>query len=679
MHMRVLRGVACFLGLVCCGQVAGAGPSGEIIRTLPGLIGPTATPGGWPEIPAATWDLKPSDFPDQPGAVVLVDRYHFHRRSLERFRRLLVLVDSGKATTDFQLIETNVTKLEGRTVTPEGKVIPFTQGADVLKSVLVATRRESLSALKVIPPGVTGHCVVDVRWTEPIDAQERPIPDGYDLNMVVSFSTTVPVKLAEFIFDWDLADFEWVRKFEVQAGQKFREAPGPENRKIFRFEDIPARQDIPLASQGDLQLPVLNWYWFPQVRNWLTYLGFPSEKSITSGDAAACTIFYAFLVERAGVDWHLLEQLKELGEGMDSLSTREKVMGILRALRAKVKTVAELQERPTAKELKANCSAAFKRGWGTSEQLTILGFHALKENGLPAAMVLTLDREEGRPRDPDNVWQYDNMLLALRGENGTEVFLNPGSASDPFGIPAWLQGSKALFIRPGKKRIDWRATLQSIPAVSPEENRQVWKAVITPSEETDNYDVRLEAAGNAAAGWRRQLREQQTPDALKALGPLFDRAGFRVHSASSQDLLDPWKNLAFHFTGSLEQEARRTRLISPFPFLREPFPIPRSWPGERTLTIHLPMKTDIEAEARIRWNGNPPDIGELTPVRHQNTFGKVSWSAAWEEGQDGKVLVVKLGIKVNLIVAPPALYADLKAFSGWVQEALSLAVPIPRS
>jgi len=53
---------------------------------------PASAPAGgpvWPVLDPAIWEFKSAGLPGQPDAMILVDRYHFHRRTLERFRRVL--------------------------------------------------------------------------------------------------------------------------------------------------------------------------------------------------------------------------------------------------------------------------------------------------------------------------------------------------------------------------------------------------------------------------------------------------------------------------------------------------------------------------------------------------------------------------------------------------------------
>jgi len=631
--------------------------------------------GGWPELPKDTWAIKAADYPE--GALVLQEVVHFHRRSMERFRRLLVLSEPGRQLAEFQLISANVKKLEGRTVTPDGQVQLFVQNGDIVKAVLLSGKRENLDAVKVIPPGVTGHCIVDVRWVEPIDAEERPVPDGYDYNLLFSMSGTAPVKRSEVIFDdSSVADLGWHKKFEVQAGQKYRQTSA-DGRTTFTFEDIPARPKVPLASEADLRSPVCNWFLVPQVRDWLSVLGYPTDKPINILDATAKTIFYKFLAEPVEGKRGFQMEMKAFGHGIDG-PVRESSADLIRALRSKVKTIGELPAAPSRKQYEATMEATLKRGWGTHAQLCMLGFHVLRENGMDPSLVLAIDREDNRLLDPNNIWQYDYMMLSVPNEKGDPVYLNPGSTFHPLGVPPWVQASQALVIHPGKNRIDWTGKIVPLPATPPDLNPQTWKVAITPGADSDGYDVSFQAAGQAASKFRANLFEQHAATLEKSLEPFLQQNGFLLRKASGSGATDPWSVLSLTFQGIHEHEGSRRRLILPFPFLQEPFPMPLSWPLTRTINIHMPMKTLIDAEARLPWPGTLPDALELSPLQHENVFGQVSWTAQVVDGPTGKEVVVKFVVKVNGLVGGALLYPEVKAYTGWIQEAMHRGLPAPR-
>jgi hypothetical protein len=629
----------------------------------------------WPELPKDVWAVKPEDFPDKPGAVVLVDRYHFHLRSLERFRRVLVLAESGRSVAELQMVGARVEKLEGRTLTPEGKSLPFVQGGDVVRSVFLSGKQGNVEATKVIPPGVSNHCVVDVHWVEPIDESSRPFPDGYALNYLVPLSTTVPVKLAELMFDLNIADPGWIKKLLVPPGQKSKEQDEG-GKTVIRFEDVPTRPIAPLASEGDLRTPVFNWFWSPDLRGWLTELGFPVERGFNSLDGAACTFFYEDLMHKVEDNYWLRMDLKALGKPVAALPAHAKAVALIKALRTKVKTIAELPGTPGRKEWEAFPDAVLKRGWGTSSQINKLAFHTLLENGLNVSLVMAIDREENRLIDVNNIWQYDHAMLLVQDEKGDPLFLNPGSTFMPLGIPAWEQGSKALVIHPGKKRLDWTGKIISLRNEAPSNNLQTWSATIALGEEEDGYTLAYQASGDPAGKWRYNYFEQKSTDPVKSLAPLIEREGFHLRTASSEGMKDPWGGVSFQATGVMEHESSRKRLITPFPHVRSPFSIPSSWPESRIFAIHFPMTTEIRAESRIAWKGAAPSEQELEPIVRENSLGKVAWSA---EMSDGKELVVHLVIQVKTLVGVPAQYDQLKSFAGWIQEVLQRGISVPRS
>ena len=217
-----------------------------------------------------------------------------------------------------------------------------------------------------------------------------------------------------------------------------------------------------------------------------------------------------------------------------------------------------------------------------------------------------------------------------------------------------------------------------MPVESAELNAQTWKVAITPGADSDAYQASLHDTGHAASSLRASLAEQHAATLEKGLKPLLQKHGFRVLEASGTGTSDPWGDLTLTLRGAVEHDGGRRRLILPFPFLVEPFPSPASWPATRTISIHLPMKTLIVAEATIPWQGPLPDSQDLMAIAHENAFGRVHWTAEALDGAGGKSLLVKLEVKVQGLVAGAGLYPEIKAFSGWIQEALLRGVPAPQ-
>lgn len=647
-----------------------------LLGTLAGPLAAAPAGGPWPATEASVWSIKTTDYPDQPGAVILLDRYHFHRKTLERFRRVLVLNESGRSLADIRLSGAPVAKLEGRTLLPDGKETPFVQGKDVVKSELVVGKREKEEIVKIFPPGVTSHCIVDVRWFETVDDPEKlPAPSVYGYNLLISLSSVVPVKRAEVVFDPDLSDAGWMRKVEVDPGQK-RTEEQKNGVNTYVFEDIPTRKVMPLASKAEAYRPLISWFWSPQVRDWLTYLGFPADKPVNLLEAAARTFIYEWWMVPLEKDSALRNELQAMAKGTEGQEPHARALALIRQLRARVRTLGELEDRPDWKGRGDSLAMALRRGWGSSQQLTHLGFLLLRESGMEVALTLVIDREDNRLIDPNNIWQYDQLLVGVKDAKGQWLYLDPGSTFEPLGVPPWLQGSRALQVIPAAKRLEWRAAFTSLPLVEASRNTQTWTISLTPGEESDAYGVALEATGSMAARWKLRVQNQRSSETQKALAPILERGRFRLAKAEGKDLLDPWKGFKVAFEGNLEHDGGRRRMLRPFLFVEPPFTLPDAWPDPRTVPIHLPMACQIQAEARLPWGGGPLPEEGMDPLERENAFGKVSWKAELEEG--GKVLVVRLRMEVTRPLGSAMQYGQLQAFSSWIGDALGRTVPAPR-
>ncbi|MBI3132321.1 MAG: hypothetical protein HYZ13_13455 [Acidobacteria bacterium] len=435
---------------------------------------------------------------------------------------------------------------------------------------------------------------------------------------------------------------------------------------------------IPLASKADVLRPIFNWFYAPQVRDWLTYLGFPADKPVNVLEGSARTFLYEWYVVPLEKDRALKAELQTMAKATEGMEPHARARALVRALRGKVRTLAEFQDVPDRRSYEADPLKVLRRGWGTSYQLNHLGFLLLRESGLEVTLVSAIDREENKLMDPSNIFQYDQNLLGVKDAKGQWLYLNPGSTFEPFGVSPWLQGGRALQVIPAAKRLEWGASFTTIPLAESASNTQVWTATVTPGAEADAYSVGFEATGSMAARWKRKLHDQQAPELKKGLGLILERGRFQLQRAEGEGALDPWSGFKVSFDGNLEHDGGRRRVVPPFPFLQSPFAIPATWPEQRTVGIHLPMACRIQAETRMAWAGGELPGGGLEPLERENIFGKVSWTAALEEVQGAKVLVARLRIEIQRPLGSPMYYEQLKAFSGWVQEALGRGLPVPR-
>ncbi|HJV21803.1 MAG TPA: hypothetical protein VJ570_03850 [Holophagaceae bacterium] len=627
----------------------------------------------WPEIPPAAWSQRLPPRTEGPGAVVLLDRYHFHRKALERFRRVLVLEASGTQEATLTLRADRISRLEGRTVLPDGKVEAFAQENDVVKFTSIRTGREEVRARRIFPPGIRPPCIVDIRWEESVDPAIGPLPQGYGRSMLLSLATSIPTKRAEITMDPDLADIHWRFRFQVAPGQVYRKEPlGRAESHV--LEDIPARPGAPLASKGDLRLPTFRWYWVPDLSGWMRDIGLDRE-GLTFIDAAACTIFRETFEKTLALKPASRETLRAMGKGLESEPPAARVAGLMKRLRAAVRTPDELADGPAAIE-PGSLDAALSRGWGTHIQLTELGFFALRESGLAPELFYAIDREENQMHDAQDLWQYDRLLLAVPDGADGFLFTDPGSTWGPLGLAPWFQGSQALGIRPAAHRLEWTGRRYNLPVNASVDQGNRWRIRVTPGGAEDHYDIACEARGDAAASWRRSLVRDVRSDARKAFGEWFENAGIRSAKVTLEGERDPWSPLSFKVEGIQEVEERRLREIHPFASVRSPIPIPAVWPESRSVRVHLPETGTTELEARIDVPSGLP-APTLPDFAGENRYGKVSWSVRAESPEAGAQWVLRCTIRVTTLVGAAEGYEDLKTFCEWVQKALRLGIQVP--
>lgn len=622
----------------------------------------------WPKVTPESWEAKPLANGQNPSAVVLADRYEFRRKGLERFRRVLVLNREGRRYAEYTLLGDRFRSIRGRTLLPDGREVPFTQGVDVLRKTLVKIKGQEYQAIQVLPAGMEDRCVVDLRWEEPKEETERPIHEDLGLSLTTSLSGEVPVRLVEVVVGADLLEFGWLRKFEILPGLKWKESQ-EKGSTIYRFEDIPPRPRDFLASNADLRMPLFHWFWSPDLPMWMQEVGFKPGVAVSTFDAYAACVFYYTLIEKGPTEIYL-EKLLPLALGTPEDPER-RAEEVIRRLRARIKTLAELPEPPTGKALQKGAPHhAFDRGWGNGWQINMMAFYALRKAGLNPAMVYLIDREENRLSDPTNLWQYDHAVVAITDAKGGLRYLDPGDTYSPMALRPWFQASKGLLIQPGKGRLDWKGRIVNTPMAPASENRHTWKAEVTLSDRV-NYRVSYEGTGAASSDFRQRLNAH-AKDPLPALKGFMGVDGFRVSGGEVPNLRDPWTPLTFSVEGSLDLEEGRRVEVAPFSFLKLPFAIPDTWPETRTTNIHFPMTCVVEAEAFLPWK---PEAGALEPLENRNALGEVRWAAEPVEG--GRRLKVSLSITVRSLIAATSQYGDLKAFLTWIEEARRRRIQLP--
>lgn len=120
--------------------------------------------GGWAPIPASTWDIREDAKAGIQGAIVLDEFARYGVRDSEFSLRILVLSEAGKSAVQLDPFPDELISLEGRTVLPDGRVVEFSKTKDFSEQTVDSNRFSSKRKV-VVPPGVTSHCVLDIKWT----------------------------------------------------------------------------------------------------------------------------------------------------------------------------------------------------------------------------------------------------------------------------------------------------------------------------------------------------------------------------------------------------------------------------------------------------------------------------------------------------------------------------------
>ena len=206
------------------------------------LLAARATAANWAPIPAEIWALKEDPAHGVQGAVVLEDRLSIRGSYLEYLYRVRILSEAGKDAAELPALPNEAYDIDGRTVFADGHEVRFSDKKD-LQTVAVKARGESLVRSKIAPPGVTGDCVVEIRWKESSSDSGGPLPAHYGFFP--------PVRARESVSDPrrdGRAAPAVPLELRLHGSQDLK--PEVKNRLVYTFHDIPRHRRRPLHARA---------------------------------------------------------------------------------------------------------------------------------------------------------------------------------------------------------------------------------------------------------------------------------------------------------------------------------------------------------------------------------------------------------------------------------------------
>lgn len=388
-------------------------------------------------------ELKMTSDPAAPGAAAVyldykeIDNDPLHYRSI--YSRIKVLTDKGKdlAIVDLPYVrgKYKITSISGRTIHPDGTVIPLTGKPEDLMTAKSGDREIARKVFTL--PSVTVGSILEYRYQI-----------GYDDSHYSSPYWDVQGKYFVHKAHYEFAPFEnfmphptehsstiltdakgntvnsLVWWFNLPKGVNIVQMP---DRYVLDVTDVPPAPDEEYMPPIESVLykvvfyyensPNAQQYWIDQSKAWSKEVDKYAEPSKALKDAAAG------LVSAGDSDLVKAQKLYKAVEALDN-TDYSRIMG------ASERKARKLKEARHAED-------TWKQKSGSSEQIALLYLAMARAAGLSAFAVKVVDRDraifDASLMDMD---QLDSTLVVVRA-NGKDNLLDPGEKMCTFGEVSW--------------------------------------------------------------------------------------------------------------------------------------------------------------------------------------------------------------------------------------------------
>jgi len=620
----------------------------------------------WAPLPVNVWAEKEDPSKGIKGAVILEEKIRFERFGVTYTYRILVLSEAGRSAAEFTAFPSDMRDFKGRTVQPDGKVLEFNSTKDFQKKTVVSVGETKADVVKMIAPGLTGRCVVDIRWTAPhnfLEERNSGFSTSLRWRLINAYATRrLSVELpAIFPLSWNLEQYSGQ---EAQASEK-------SGYKILTWTNLPAEEEVPYALTSARPSPSLTLFQTPEVLEFAARQGPQQfwdayavhgvrpifEDNITKGGdykAFASEITANLPATTHAKALELLNRLAARIANYDTLTFAERT-----ALGKKA-----LEETIEAQDLKA----AVRRRGTNSLGMVVLYFHLLKDAGVTSKALRTTDRDSRlfnyQTRDYQ---QFHDLMLSVPEEGKAPMILDPGIRfASPGLINPDYQGVSALEVDPA----GWKAKVVKVPIQPSAFNQRRYTYTLDLQEDEDVFTLQSSFSGFPEYRERRQYLALEPTEQQRLLKETLESISrsYAITKTEIFNVANPKEDFGWKAEGRIERPAGRRREVLPFPGMASPIWIPSEYPPTRTEKIILPYARIHLAKCTFKIPKGyvlPP----ITALNQRNSFGRVAWMAETKGEGDDRTVSVVMRVDVELVVAGAAAYEQFKEFMGWIREA----------
>lgn len=635
---------------------------------LPALLSVPVLAADWPPIPPDVWAMKEDPAKGLKDAVVLEDRTILKNTYVERIIRVRVLSEAGRKAVELDAFSDACYDFSGRTVYPDGKVLKFDKRQDFKKET-TEVGEFSRKRTVVIPPGITGNCVVELRWLESTAENYRgrnPLPArlGYDALFFFGGPYLTLLETVEIPnpFAWNYVPISGrTQKLDIAERSGFR---------IISARNLPPLEQPPFSLPVSLDRPTLSVFFQPELT-----ARRQKEGQKEYWDAVGRLFWKEDFESEIRKGRHYEALRARIFQGIPANEPHASACKLLSALEKEIVNVAHLtheersnwpkdQKTPPSKQLGEICEVKASSGWG----MVVLFYNLLKDAGFQPKVAFLADRDVRLFRPGSfNPWQATHAVVAVEEQGKGLLYLDP---SQRFAAPGLVhpdfQGVQGLLLDP---KADWSAQPFTVPIQPAAFNKKHFDYRLEIGEEEDRFKVNASFSGFPELAERRRYDEDEQVERNRKLRERFEKdiKGAAIQKAEVRNAENPATNVSWAVEGQVERESGRQRQVIPFPGLSYPLHIPDSMPKERSLAIVMPY---LQTQSAISTFKVPKGyrVNSGLPTLQRNTFGSVNWIAEVKQQGEDTIVVVTLKVSVDTMFAGPTAYEELKTYLGWISE-----------
>ena len=462
-------------------------------------------------------ELSMTELPGYPGASAVVlnreeeDRDDLH--VMKRYERIKILTEKGKDLANVELKfvtslardyfdagdEKQITDIQGRTIHPDGRVIPFT-GKPYLK-VIEKTNGAKFQERVFTLPDVEVGSIIEYRYAIRIADTYVESPDWLiQGDLFVKQAHYVWYPTTEDLMSSSGALINSISWFPIlPPGVKIenRELPGrAANGATARMYEVSVK-DVPPFPKEEYMPPIASFsyrvlfnfteyhsfadFWKQEGKHWSKPLDSFMEK-----DGSDLRDITAKVTEGAASPEDKLHKIYAAVEGLENTDfTRDH----------------SEREDKIAGQHKVNSAAeAYKHGRGSSDQLTELFVAMAREAGLKAYVMGVVDRSRSMFVPSWLELRQLDDLVAIVNVGGKDVYFDPGSRYTPYGHLAWQH----TYVD-GLRQVDGGTDFARTPGETYKDNRRTRVANLKMDEKGEvSGKVDLGFYGSPAVEWRQR-------------------------------------------------------------------------------------------------------------------------------------------------------------------------------